>query len=656
MTTAVSRPGLHPPRRPDEETDEGRIYNGVAFATDDYVAWIIGKLRLGRADPSRMRSSGVPVLRSHQPNNVVGAVTRVEKADGVWRSNWRLPVISANADTFDQMDTGILRGVSVGGNLDWNSLKIDNEDDASWADPDSILWSADWALVEQSLTAIPADTRAGVDRAAVAVLERDAAIFDTIVSSAGITTRQGPDTLARLESLVRTHNENLSLRREEREMTTKTEIPDIPSEVIERAIAEQLRRSESLQALAQLPNEIAKLTQALDDEAQRNMTYRAKLDRLEFQPGGKVLQLDTWTPGVNRTLDFGKILRLTLTDDIGLPVLDKSGDTSLEESVIERAELGTPGRNVAGRIPWAALAAYEEQLQLQRITTANAAGARPLEIDILGNGGLLLSSFAPILGRMMVKFGVTGGQKAPWATTQMTAAAAAEGADIPVTNLVVNNAEHLPVSVASAYEFTSSLRAVDDGTVEAIARMAIFDILQDQVTSQILVGGGTDEILGLWGTADVPNVDYGAAQADFTRDDVIDWFDHVRLSKADGGMYTCVMGDSLWKLCEKTPRGVDGTSSAGYTDISAYLLEMMGMHMGMMEGVEAFHYADFAPTGATDAGLMFKADRCVVWFWGDSLSLEWVPQLARKDVYKMCAEVNMEAFRPAQNIARIKQT
>ena len=131
MTTSKSGPA----RRPDEETDSERIYLNVAFATDDYIPWVVGSLRLGKADLSRMRSSGVPVLRSHQPDSLVGAVTRVDKAGGVWRSSWRLPRISANRDTFDQMDAGILRGISVGGNLDWESLAIDNESEADWSNP-----------------------------------------------------------------------------------------------------------------------------------------------------------------------------------------------------------------------------------------------------------------------------------------------------------------------------------------------------------------------------------------------------------------------------------------------------------------------------------------------------------------------------------------
>ena len=198
---------------------------------------------------------------------------------------------------------------------------------------------------------------------------------------------------------------------------------------------------------------------------------------------------------------------------------------------------------------------------------------------------------------------------------------------------------------------------MDDGVFEGIARLAIGEVIGEQVTSQVLVGtGSNDTITGLWSKTGVQNVDYGAAATDFDRNDVIDWFDNVRLSKTDGMMFTAVMGDSLWKLCEKTPRGTDGTSSAGYTDISQYLLEINGPHMGTVEGQVAFHYADLTPASIVDPGLFYKSDRVVVWFWGSSLDLEYVPQQARKDVWKMCAEVNMEAYRPAQNVCRIKRT
>ena len=248
MTTAVSRPGLHPPRLPDQETDEERIYRGVAFATDDYVPWMVGKLRLARADLSRMRNSGIPVLRGHQSDNLVGQVQRVEKADGVWRSDWRLPKKPWNTTTCDQLDSGVLRGISVGGNLVWSTLKIDNEDEASWSDPDSILFSCDWVLVEESLTPIPADVRAGVDRSIAAVLERDNAIFDTIITSSGITTMDGPQLQQRLQTLVREHNQTISMRRQ-----TMTTLTDIPPDVLQRAVADELARSEAVKHITESP-------------------------------------------------------------------------------------------------------------------------------------------------------------------------------------------------------------------------------------------------------------------------------------------------------------------------------------------------------------------------------------------------------------------
>ena len=662
MTTATSPKSLHPRRAPDSEDDHNRYYNGVAFASSDYVGWVIGRLRLGKADLGRMRTSGVPVLRSHQPDNVVGRVMRVGKSDGLWRSDWALPKIEANAVTFQQMDSAILRGVSVGGSLLMETLTIDNPDETNW---DDLLLTCDWVLLEQSLTALPADVTSGVDRSLAVILERDGALFDTLISPEGIYTKDTAALRTHVGNLLRQHNEaihNASIRRET--LTTPAlETPVIPAEAIERAIAAQLERSESLKALTQLPDKLDALTTETERLTKEQMALGHKMNTIQFQPSGPVLQLETWKAGVDPVLDLGKILRLTQTSDVGFPALDREA-TTLEESFLEQQELGTPARNTIARIPWEALAEREKQLSLQRVTMANAAGARPLDITVLGNAGLLLSAWAPILAQMDARFGVRGGQKLPWLTTQLTAAGGAEGADIAVSNLVFDNSEILPVSIASGYRMTSSLRAVDDGTFERVAMMAIFDVLNDQVTGQVLVGGGANEIAGLWATTGVVNVDYGAAQTDFDRDDALGVLNSVRLSKTDGMAPIMVASKGLWELMEKTPRGLAGTVGQGYTEVQRFVLDdiMYGANGGMMgpmgkvEGADAFYYADLAPAGVTDSGLVFKANRVVVWFWGDSLALEFVPQLARADDYKMVAECNMRVERPAENVSRIKQT
>ena len=641
MTTAVSRPDLHPARRPDEETDEDRIYRGVAFASGDYIPWIVGSLRLGKADLSRMRSSGVPVLRSHNGDAVVGAVTRVEKADGLWRSDWRLPIIRANADTFDQLDRGILRGVSVGGNLDWNSLQIDNESEADWSNPDSILWSADWMLIEESLTSIPADVRAGVDRAAVAALERSPAIFDTVISSAGITTRDTPDVHRRLESLVQTHNESLSVRRQEAIMTSQQTIaPD----ALERAVADALARSEALQRLTSVPDALDALRTAQEAEEQRNMEYRGKLDRLQFQPGGNVLQMSNWNPN-SPALNIGRILRLTADRELGFPQMNGT-DTTLEESFLERQELAAPDRNTLARVPYEAIMERTRQREIQRNTMAGGAGARPSQVNIIGDAGLLFSDYVPVLAAMDVKMGLRGSQKVPYFTLQGSAAGAAEGADIPISTYTMNNADLLPVSLASAFDLSSSLQAVDDMTFEALVDFAIMSVCQEELASQVLdgAGSGSNEIAGLWGQVVAAHQHaYGAAQSDFDRADILTTKNFVDLAKTDGGNGQWILSTSLYQLAELTLRG--GSAS------ERYLLED-----SMMESRMVHHFAGFAPTNITDPGLFVKMNRCCVLIWGDSFQLTEVPVRARKNEYKMVVEANLAVVQPSENLARINQT
>ena len=657
MTTAVSRPGLHPPRLPDEETDQERVYRGVAFASDDYVPWMVGKLRLGRADLSRMRTSGCPVLRSHQPDNLVGAITRVEKAKGVWRSDWRLPKKPWNDDTFDQLDSGVLRGVSVGGSLAWSTLKIDNEDEANWNDPDSILFTCDWQLVEQSLTSIPANVRAGVDRSIAAVLERDNAIFDTIISPSGITTLETPSILHRLQSLVNSHNETVEFRRAQT-MTTKPVEGTVSLDLIEKTIADQLQRNESLKALTEVPAKLDKIAADAEAEAQRNMAYRSKLDALQYQPQGRVLQMDTWDPALHQTLDLGRVLRLEQQGGLGFPKGDPDTWT-LKRSFQEQMELEAPSRNVAARLPWQALEERQRQLSLQRATMANGAGARPTDVTVVGNGGLVFAGFAPILSRMVVQQGVRSGQKLPWASTQPSAAAGAEGSEIPVSSLVLNNAEFLPKSIASAYELSSRLEASDDGTFQSLIMLAIRNVVSEQLVSQVLVGGGADEISGIWGLTDVPNVNYGA-QGEFDRQDALDVLDSVRLADTDGGMPVFVASKGLWQLMQKTPRGTDGTSSAGYTEIQRFVLDDMmytedGV-MGTVEGTQCHYFSDLKPASVMDPGLVFKASRSVVWLFGNSLALIDVPSEARKTTYKLTAEANFAIAQPSKNAASVKRT
>ena len=89
-----------------------------------------------------------------------------------------------------------------------------------------------------------------------------------------------------------------------------------------------------------------------------------------------------------------------------------------------------------------------------------------------------------------------------------------EGADIPATNLTLNNIEHLPVSIASRYELSSSLRAADEGLYESIIEIVIRDVITEQLTTQVLqgAGSGSNQIQGIWGTSGVQRSTTGPTQ------------------------------------------------------------------------------------------------------------------------------------------------
>ena len=380
---------------------------------------------------------------------------------------------------------------------------------------------------------------------------------------------------------------------------------------------------------------------------------------ITIRPAGDLLTMSNWQP-TDSPLNVGRILNLTM-DKRGL---GGSGKYALEESFLEKWESrehaskhGVPP-NTVGLIPFAALAERERQVELQRSTLAGGAGAIPTAVNVLGDAGLVLARYAPILSRLEVKTGVAGGQKLPFLSTQGTAASNVEGGSVTISTWAVDGTEYLPVSVSTAFELTSSLRAVDDQTFENVVRFAVRQVLENEVLSQVLDGGGATaappEIAGLWGTASLPSTDYGASDSDFTRADVLAWYDAIRLSDSDGGRLTAVLGSDLWKLAQNVLRG--GASSDKYLLEPLDYMGMGGSGVGMLEGAMAFHYSALTPTGITNPALAFAGDRVCLWFFGDSLALEYIPQLATKDQYKMTAEVNAATVAPTKNAASIKQT
>lgn len=391
---------------------------------------------------------------------------------------------------------------------------------------------------------------------------------------------------------------------------------------------------------------------------------------VQIQPTGQVLQLENWKVG-DRLLSMGNIIRLNWKGGMApdAPSVNAKQAT-LEESFLERhsdvvlRRETQHGRaiNAISEIPFAALAERERQEILVRNSTlASGAATFGLSPTVLGDAGLVLARYAPILSRMNVTFGNVGDQRLGVLTAQDDPGPAAEGATITAGTWTFAGDTKRPHTIPAAFQMTSSLRAIDSGQFETLIRASIRDVLQNQLVKQVLNGDGVaPNLTGAWYVAGVPNFDYGAADANFDRQDALDVLNSVRLANTDGSAPMMVVDKGLWKLMEKTPRGTDGTSSAGYTEIQKFLLDSV-MHtnagvMGMVEGAEAHYYSDLAPTGVTNPGLVFKGDRAQVWVWGDSLALEYVPLTSANYFYRMVIEANCDFELPASNFARFKQS
>ena len=177
--------------------------------------------------------------------------------------------------------------------------------------------------------------------------------------------------------------------------------------------------------------------------------------------------MDTWKPG-DRLLSMGNFVRLSWKGGMSPsgPSVDR-GKTGLEESFNEKhqdmvsrqTERHGSAVNSIATIPWAAMAERERQEILTRNSTlASGAAARPLDPTVLGDAGLVLARYAPILARMNVMVGVVGEQKLAVLTAQDSPAPSAEGAAITAGVWTFGGSAKLPHTIPAAFQMTSSLQ------------------------------------------------------------------------------------------------------------------------------------------------------------------------------------------------------
>jgi phage head maturation protease len=119
-------------------------------------------------DLSRANDGEVPLLSAHDPEKPVGFVVQAWRSKGLLKATLRFDSTLDGRAAFEQLETGEVRGVSVGSFtrsdditvVDRNGREsdfVEREWKEYWQDPASILHVKRWTLLEVSMVEKPAD-------------------------------------------------------------------------------------------------------------------------------------------------------------------------------------------------------------------------------------------------------------------------------------------------------------------------------------------------------------------------------------------------------------------------------------------------------------------------------------------------------------------
>jgi phage head maturation protease len=125
-------------------------------------------LDLGGVDLSRANDGDVPLLSAHDPAQPIGYVRDAWRADGVLKATLRFDSTVEGRAAFERLQTGEVRGVSVGSFMQPGNITVVDADGHEhdfiepdwrqyWQPRDSILHVKRWTLVEVSMVEQPAD-------------------------------------------------------------------------------------------------------------------------------------------------------------------------------------------------------------------------------------------------------------------------------------------------------------------------------------------------------------------------------------------------------------------------------------------------------------------------------------------------------------------
>ena len=222
----------------------------------------------------------------------------------------------------------------------------------------------------------------------------------------------------------------------------------------------------------------------------------------------------------------------------------------------------------------------------------------------------------------------------------------------------------LPITIADRFPISSALLAAATVNIENIALMGAESLVREHLVRNVLAGPGvgdafadvTNAITTGITHSGIGNTNYGAADANFDRDDIVEVEGALRAKNPVGNNLVWIVSTGLENLA-RTKR-IGGTESVRFVAErnSGSLFEgIMNPNPGGM-GIPYVSSTHFGETGVTNPGiLMYGSASCVpVWGGGIDVIMFNDPNNAA-DMYGFRLHAN-HAFVNSNNAHRIKQT
>ena len=328
-----------------------------------------------------------------------------------------------------------------------------------------------------------------------------------------------------------------------------------------------------------------------------------------------------------------------------------------------------PMRNERNAERQRALRATPPEQTRAAITTGATVGGGAVGVSLdVSNSLAWLYDRAPILEYLNVIPGVTG----EWQTFYGSNTAAnkpgpdpvEEGGAVAESSPQLVRLRRLPVTIADRFPISSAMLAAATVNIEGIALMGAENLVREHLVREVLSGPGvgaafadvTNAITTGITHSGISGTNYGAADANFDRDDIVGIEQSLRAQNPVGDMLIWIVSTGLEALA-RTKR-IGGTESVRFVaerDSGSLFMGIMNPNPGGM-GIPYVSSTHFGENGVTNPGILMYGSASCVPIWGGGIDVIMFndPNNAA-DMYGFRLHAN-HAFVNPHNGYRIRQT